>query len=221
MKAMLLAAGRGERLRPLTDRVPKPLIPIAGEPLIVHQIRWLERAGIRDLVINLHHLGDDIERALGSGADFRVRIRYSREETLLETGGGIVRALPLLGAASFVVLNGDIWTDYDFRTLPTTLAPDDLAHLVLTPTPPHRTEGDFALAGNRVVRPEGARPLVYCGIALLDPRLFSGAPEGPFSLRDLFFSACAAGRVHGERFTGTWTDIGSHAQLKAVRRLTD
>jgi MurNAc alpha-1-phosphate uridylyltransferase len=220
MKAMLLAAGRGERLRPLTDRVPKPLIPIAGEPLIVHQIRWLERAGIRDIVINLHHLGDAIEHALGSGEDLRVRIRYSREETRLETGGGIVRALPLLGSAPFLVLNGDIWTDYDFGDL-TMLSRGDLAHLVLTPTPSHRDAGDFDLVGDRVIRGEGERPLVYCGIALLDPRLFEGAPDGAFSLRDLYFSACARRQVRGERFLGTWIDIGSQDQLKAVRRLTD
>src|SRR5215471_8796170 len=114
---MILAAGRGERLKPLTDRIPKPLIPIAGEPLVVHQIRWLERTGIRDIVINLHHLGDAIERALGDGSDLRVRIAYSREHERLETGGGVRAALSLLGGEPFALLNGDIWTDYDFGAL--------------------------------------------------------------------------------------------------------
>jgi MurNAc alpha-1-phosphate uridylyltransferase len=221
MKAMLLAAGRGERLRPLTDRIPKPLIPIAGEPLIAHQIRWLERAGIRDIVINLHHLGAAIERTLGSGSDFRVRIRYSHEETRLETGGGVVRALPLLGGQPFVLLNGDIWTDFDFAGLTTALRDTDRAHLVLTPTPANRDDGDFDLVGDRVVRPEGLRPLVYCGIAVLHPRLFEDAPDGAFSLRELYFAACGEGTISGERFAGRWIDIGSVEQLKAVRRLTD
>ncbi|HEY6598064.1 MAG TPA: sugar phosphate nucleotidyltransferase, partial [Pseudomonadales bacterium] len=114
MRGMILAAGRGERLRPLTDHTPKPLVAIAGTPLIVHQLRWLAAAGITDIVINLHHLGDAIAAALGDGAQFGVRIHYSRETTLLETGGGIVRALPSLGAGPFVILNGDVWTDYPF-----------------------------------------------------------------------------------------------------------
>ncbi len=155
---MILAAGRGERLRPLTDHTPKPLVAIAGQPLIVHQLRWLAAAGIRDIVINLHHLGEAIADALGDGAKLGVRIHYSREVTLLETGGGIVRALPLLGTGPFVILNGDMWTDYPFARLPTTLA-TDLAHLVLTPTPANRSEGDFGFDGDRVQR--GCRASVY------------------------------------------------------------
>jgi N-acetyl-alpha-D-muramate 1-phosphate uridylyltransferase len=218
---MILAAGRGERLRPLTDRMPKPLIPIAGEPLVVHQIRWLERTGIRDIVINLHHLGDAIERALGDGSDLRVRIAYSRERERLETGGGVRAALPLLGSEPFALLNGDIWTDYDFGALPKRLAPNDLAHVVLTARPAHRDAGDFDLRGDRVVRPVGDRPLVYCGIALVSPRLLDDAPAGPFSLRDLYFRASAEARLAGERFGGRWIDIGNPEQLRAVRRLTD
>jgi len=221
MKAMLLAAGRGERLRPLTERLPKPLIPIGSEPLIVHQIRWLERAGIRDLVINLHHLGESIERTLGSGSDLRVRIRYSHEESLLETGGGIRAALPLLGHEPFVVLNSDVWTDFDFARLLEMPARGDLGHLVLTPRPAHRAEGDFELDGDRVVRPAGPRSLVYCGIAVIRPSLFDGAPPGAFSLRDLYFEAVRGRRLSGELFEGRWIDIGTPAQLKAVRRITD
>lgn len=215
---MILAAGRGERLRPLTDHTPKPLLPIGTVPLIVHQVHWLAAAGIRDIVINLHHLGDQIERRLGDGNALGVSIQYSHEPTLLETGGGILQALPLLGAAPFVILNGDIWTDYPFTRLPSTLG-GDLAHLVLTATPPNRREGDFGLLGDRVTR--GAqRPYTYCGIALLAPALFDGAPPAPFSLRQLFFEAIVRSRIGGELWSGHWTDIGTPDQLDAVRRQT-
>jgi MurNAc alpha-1-phosphate uridylyltransferase len=215
---MILAAGRGERLRPLTDHVPKPLLPIGAQPLIVHQVQWLAAAGIRDIVINLHHLGEQIEQRLGDGSALGVTIRYSREAALLETGGGIQHALPLLGDAPFVILNGDIWTDYPLRRLPNTLG-GDLAHLVLTRTPANRQEGDFGLSGDRVKR--GAeRPYTYCGIALIAPALFDAAPPAPFSLRILFFEAIARGRIGGELWTGEWTDIGTPDQLDAVRRQT-
>ena len=156
LKAMILAAGRGERLRPLTERIPKPLIPIGTEPLIVHQLRWLHRAGIREVVINLHHLGGEIERTLGAGNDLGVRIHYSVEERLLDTGGGIRNALPILGDEPFVLLNGDIWTNYRFANL-VGLRPR-LAHLVLTPKPPEKTRADFHLARGRVRRGARRRP---------------------------------------------------------------
>jgi N-acetyl-alpha-D-muramate 1-phosphate uridylyltransferase len=215
---MILAAGRGARLRPLTDHTPKPLLPIAGAPLIVHQVRWLAAAGIRDIVINLHHLGEDIASALGDGAAFGVRIAYSREATLLDTGGGIVKALPLLGNEPFVILNGDTWTDYPFAQLSRSLG-NDLAHLILTRTPPNRSEGDFGLEGDRVTRAED-RSCVYCGISLLSTALFDGAPTGPFSLRDLLFDAITKGRVSGELWNGRWIDIGTPDQLEALRRIT-
>ena len=216
---MILAAGRGERLRPLTDHTPKPLLPIAGAPLIEHQVRWLAVAGIRDIVINLHHLGDAIATALGDGNQLGVRIAYSREETLLETGGGILRALPLLGSDPFVILNGDVWTDYPFAHLLQQPLGDDLAHLVLTATPAHRSDGDFGLLGDRVTR-RADRPYTYCGISLLSPALFDDAPQRPFSLRELLFDAIAEGRIRGERWTGRWIDIGTPDQLAAVRRIT-
>jgi N-acetyl-alpha-D-muramate 1-phosphate uridylyltransferase len=215
---MILAAGRGERLRPLTDHTPKPLIPIAGVPLIVHQLRALERAGIRDVVVNLHHLGESIATTLGNGADFGVRITYSREQTLLETGGGIVRALPLLGGAPFVILAGDIWTNYPYAQLFRSLG-NDLGHLVLVPTPPHR-DGDFGLDGDRVTR-EGERPYTYAGISLISPEMFDGASDGPFPLRDLLFAAVRAGRLGGELWNGPWTDIGTPAQLEALQKATN
>jgi MurNAc alpha-1-phosphate uridylyltransferase len=212
---MILAAGRGERLRPLTDRIPKPLLPIAGEPLIVHQLRWLARAGVGDVVINLHHLGEAIAATLGDGAAFGVRIAYSRETDRLETGGGIVQALPLLGAQPFLVLNGDIWTDFPFARL--RIGHGDLVHLVLVEKPAHRSDGDFGLIGDRVTRTQ--RSHVYCGISLLHPNLFDAAPAGPFSLRDLLFDAADAGRAGGETWGGRWIDIGTHDQLDAVRRI--
>ena len=216
MKAMILAAGRGERLRPLTERVAKPMIPIGSEPLIVHPLRWLRSAGIRDVVVNIHHLAEQIERGLGSGADFGVRIRYSREDELLETGGGVKRALPLLGPGPFVVCNGDIWTNYPFQRL---LARNpERAHLVLAPTPAHLPSSDFHLCGAEARR--GANDdHTYCGIAVLSEALFADSPNGAFSLRDLFFRAAAEGKLTGESFAGTWIDIGTPEQLKRVRRL--
>ena len=221
MRAMILAAGRGERLMPLTERMPKPMIPVAGEPLIVHQLRWLRRAGIEEVVINLHHLGEHLEGHVGSGRDLGMQVRYSRESTLLGTGGGIKAALPLLGDDAFLVLNGDIWTNYPFRRL-VDVEPD-AAHLVLTPLPPHRLHGDFALANGRVRRHGGdADDLVFCGIAVLAPTALADTPSGPFDLaREVYFGAARDDRLTGEVFEGRWFDIGSHDQLKAVRRLTD
>ena len=215
---MILAAGRGERLRPLTDHTPKPLLPIAGLPLIVHQLGWLANAGVHDIVINLHHLGDQIEQNLGDGSQLGVSITYSREAALLDTGGGIARALPLLGDAPFVILNGDIWTDYPFAQLPSSLG-DDLAHLALTDTPAHRNEGDFGLDGNRVTRGL-ERPHTYCGIAVLSRALFAGAPAAPFSLRDLLFRAIEHHAVSGELWRGRWIDIGTPDQWDTARRIT-
>ena len=221
MRAMILAAGRGERLRPLTERMPKPMIPIGGEPLIVHQLRWLRRAGIEEVVVNLHHLGEQLEGHVGTGRDLGVRVRYSREETLLGTGGGVKRALPLLGDEPFLVLNGDIWTSFAFRGL--IGAEPEVAHLVLTPRPPHRTHGDFALSEGLLRRHgDDADDLVFCGIAVLHPAVFAGTPDGPFDLaHEVYFDAARAGRLTGEVFEGAWFDIGSHDQLRAVRRLTD
>jgi MurNAc alpha-1-phosphate uridylyltransferase len=214
---MILAAGRGERLRPLTDHTPKPLIEVGGEPLIVHQLRWLARGGIVDVVVNLHHLGAKIETRVGSGREWGVRVHYSPEETLLDTGGGIRRALPLLGDAPFLVLNGDIWTDYPFERL--VHSPPSVFHLVLTKTPDGRG-GDFDLDGHRVVRND-VRPLTYCGICVASAAIFADAPSDPFSFRDLMFREAAGGRLTGERYDGMWTDIGTPEQLRKLRRLTD
>jgi len=216
VKAMVLAAGRGERLRPLTDRVPKPLASVGGEPLLAHQLRWLVAAGVRDVVINLHHLGEQIEAAFGDGAAFGVRIEYSREVERLETGGGIVKALPMLGDAPFLLLNGDIFTDLPLTAVPAEPAVDADAHLVLTRKPAHREQGDFHWAAGRVTGRGG--DYVYCGIAVLRPRLFAGRAAEPFSLRDLYFESLARGRLAAQVWDGFWTDVGTPEQLDDLNR---
>ena len=219
MKAMILAAGRGTRLAPLTEKLPKPMIPISSEPLIVHQIRWLKRAGIVDIVINLHHLGEQIRNHLGSGRQLGVNLVYSEEEELLETGGGIVKALPLLGDDEFLLINGDVWTGYRFRR--TVRVETATMHLILVQTPEHRDHGDVGLSESRVVRHQNAdgNEWVYSGISFLKPSIFEGEAIRPFSLRDILFREIAAGRVSGEVFDGIWFDIGTPEQLKRVRRL--
>jgi MurNAc alpha-1-phosphate uridylyltransferase len=217
MKAMLLAAGRGERMRPLTDRVPKPLLAVAGRPLIVHLIGSLVTAGFRDLVINHAHLGDALEQALGDGAGWGARIRYSPEPPgALETGGGILQALPLLGAGPFLVVNADIYTDYAFGRL--RRDPAGLAHLVLVDNPAHHPGGDFALTGDRVGE-AGAPRYTYAGIGLYRPELFLGASPGRFPLAPLLRAAARAGSVSGERHRGRWFDVGTPARLAEVDAL--
>ena len=214
MKAMILAAGKGTRLQPLTDTTPKPMLPLGDKPLIQWQIEALARAGVSEIVINLHHLGDQIEHHLGDGSAFGVKVQYSREQQLLETGGGILRALPMLGDQPFLLLNGDIWTDFDFATLPPEPTPPDLAHIVLTPTPASRNSGDFEFAGGRVTG-RGA-PYVYCCIAVLSPALFAGMDEAHFSLRDLYFELVSAGRLSGQLHQGVWRDIGTVSEYRAL-----
>ncbi|MDB9757303.1 nucleotidyltransferase family protein [Pseudomonadales bacterium] len=207
MKAIILAAGRGARLAPLTDTTPKPLLPIKGQPLIVRQLQQLRAANITHVVINLYHLGDLIERALGNGEKFGMQIAYSREQSLLETGGGIKNALPLLEEEEFIVCNGDIYTDFDFSSLPDTLAPNDTAHLVLTPTPRTRARGDFEYSQGRVT--QRGDDFVYCGISIFSQRIFTNSPEGAFSSRDLMFEAIDQGQLSAQVHKGQWTDIGT------------
>ena len=214
---MILAAGRGERMRPLTDHTPKPLLEVAGKPLIVWHIERLAAAGIRDLVINHAHLGAQIEQRLGDGSAWQVRIRYSAEGEgrALETGGGIFRALPLLGEAPFLVVNADVWCDLDFAV--PWLAGDDLAHLVLVDNPAHNPDGDFALAGDRVQR-EGRSRLTFSGIGVYRAALFSGCSPGAFPLAPLLREAMDAGRVSGMHHRGQWSDIGTPQRLDELNR---
>lgn len=212
---MILAAGRGERMRPLTDHRPKPLLEAAGEALIVRQIRRLHAAGIRELVVNHAHLGGQIEAALGDGARYGVRIRYSPEAPALETGGGIHQALPLLGPQPFLAVNGDVWCDLDYRRLQ--LAPGDLARIVLVDTPAWKARGDFALERDRV-RAEGAADLTFAGIGLYHPGLFADCVPGAFPLAPLLRRAAAAGRCGGLYHRGGWSDIGTPERLAALER---
>lgn len=211
MKTMLLAAGRGERMRPLTDHCPKPLLPVGGKPLIAWQLERLAAAGFTEIVINLSWLGEQIAAALGDGADYGVSICYSREPSpALETGGGIFNALPLLGPGPFLLVNGDVFTDVDLAAL--RLAPDDLGELVLVPNPAHNPRGDFCLAADRVVAQGGER-LTYAGIALLRPELLRGAAAGRFPLLPWLNAARDAARLGGRRHTGRWLDVGTAARL--------
>lgn len=217
MKAMILAAGKGERLRPLTLHTPKPLVPVGGMPLIEHHVRALARAGFTELVINHAWLGQQIEDYLGDGARFGVRIAYSAEGEPLETGGGIQRALPLLGGAPFLLVNGDIWTDYAFAELRRPLA--GLAHLVLVDNPAHHPDGDFRLQDGRACARAAEAGLTYSGIAVLDPALFAGCRPGAFKLAPLLLDAMALGQVSGEHFRGRWVDVGTHERLAEAERL--
>lgn len=214
---MLLAAGRGERMRPLTDRVPKPLLRVAGKPLIQYHVEALRAAGFRSLVINHAHLGRQLVDFLGDGARFGVHIDWSPEpEGALDTGGGIRQALPLLGDAPFAVVNADIWSDYPRAQL--RREPDGLAHLVLVDNPPHHPRGDFRLAGGRVY-PEGEPRLTFSGIGLYRPELFSGTPAGAFPLAPLLRRAMEAGEVSGEHYRGRWMDVGTPQRLAQLERL--
>lgn len=211
---MILAAGRGERMRPLTDRIPKPLLPVAGRPLIEHLIESLAQADIRELVINHAHLGTLIERTLGDGRRWGVRIAYSAEpEGALETGGGIYQALPLLGAGPFLVINGDIWSDVDFSRL---VCPDDaLAYLILVDNPTHHPQGDFVLRDGKVDTGPGQR-LTFSGIGVYRGALFERCRAGRFPLAPLLREAMAQGRVSGEHHPGHWMDVGTSERLVAL-----
>ena len=214
---MILAAGRGERMRPLTDTCPKPLLPAGGKPLIVWHIERLAAAGFRELVINHAHLGAQIEAALGDGGRFGMSIRYSAEGTALETAGGIRTALPLLseGETPFAVVNGDVYCDYDFASLhrAANSLGADVARLVLVPNPEHNPKGDFALADGRVAS-EGEHRLTFSGIGLYRPQLFAALEAGkPAKLAPLLRQAMAEGKVAGECHAGRWVDVGTPQRL--------
>ena len=218
MKAMILAAGKGERLRPLTLHTPKPLVRAAGVPLIEYHVRALAAAGFVELVINHAWLGQQIEDHLGDGSRFGLSIRYSPEGEPLETGGGIFKALPLLGDAPFLLVNGDVWTDYDFARLQAPL--QGLAHLVLVDNPGHHGRGDFRLVGERVVDGDDAPgTLTFSGLSVLHPALFEGCQPGAFKLAPLLRQAMAAGQVSGEHYRGHWVDVGTLERLAEAERL--
>ena len=211
---MVLAAGRGQRLRPLTDHTPKPLLVVRGKPLIAWHLEALAHAGVREAVINLSWLGAQLRAALGGGERYGLRIHYSEEPAdALEVGGGIFNALPLLGDAPFFVVNGDTFTDLDFSRL--VIAPEALAHLVLVPNPSHHPQGDFALRDG-TVEATGEPRLTYSGIGVFRPGLFAQCSPGRFPLLPLLRSAIAERRLSGERYDGVWTDVGTAERLAAL-----
>lgn len=214
MKAMILAAGLGTRMRPLTDKTPKPLLKVGGIPLIVWHIERLAHDGFTEIIINIAHLGYQISETLGDGSQWGVNITYSdeQEEGALESAGGIVKALPLLGDDIFVVVNGDIWTDYDFQNH-RKLSDGMLAHLILVTNPEHNPEGDFALDGNKVL---DNNQYTFSGIGYYSPKLFEGVPYGKSALAPLLRDAMKEGKVTGELYDGEWLDIGTPGRLELL-----
>ncbi|MCD6653465.1 MAG: nucleotidyltransferase family protein [Sulfurovum sp.] len=214
MKAMILAAGRGERMRPLTDEMPKPLLEVGGIPLIVWHLERLAHDGFKEIVINIAHLGYRIPKALGDGSQWGVKITYSdeQEEGALESAGGIVKALPLLGEETFLVLNGDIWSDYDFKQ-DKKLKEGILAHLILVPNPEHNPKGDFALKDGFVT---DAKAYTFSGIGYYSPKFFKDVPYGKNALAPLLRSAMREMKVTGELYEGEWLDIGTPQRLELL-----
>ncbi len=218
MKAMILAAGLGKRMRPLTDRVPKPLLKAGNKALIEYHLENLAKAGIRQIVINHGLYGELIENALGDGSRYEVAIAYSPEgESPLETGGGIYQALALLQDPVFVAVNADVWTDYRFSTLPS--APNDLAHLVLVRNPDHHPDGDFNLVGDRIaLETRFHGKLTFSGIGVYRRELFDECTAGRFCLAPVLRHAIARGMVSGERYDGAWFDVGTPERLADLDR---
>jgi len=213
---MVLAAGRGERMRPLTDREPKPLLRVGGKRLIEYHLERLAAAGFRELVINTAWLGDLIETTIGDGSRYGLAITYSHERPeALETGGGIFNALPLLGTAPFLLVNGDVWTDIDFGALRRDPPAGSLAHLVLVPNPPQHTRGDFVLAQGLVSAGEGMRH-TYSGVGIYRAEFFAGCTTGKFPLLPLLLRAIAGRALSGELHTGRWFDVGTVERLAAL-----
>ncbi len=214
MQAMILAAGRGARMGALTERVPKPLLKINGEMIIVRLLKSLVVVGIKEIVINTHHMGDKIRAALGDGNQYGASIQYSQEaDQALETGGGILKALPLLGDDPFVVISGDLWTDYPWQNLPK--QPRGLAHVVLVDNPEFHPQGDFVLQGEKVLA-DGDEKLTYGNIGVYRKALFANSQPGKFPVAPLLRQAMQQDQVTGEHYQGNWVNIGTPEQLQAL-----
>ncbi len=214
MRAMILAAGRGARMRPLTDHTPKPLLQVGGQALIEYHLKSLRVAGINEIVINIAWLGAQIRDSLGDGTRYGLRITYSDEgDHALETGGGIFKALPLLGREPFIVVSGDVWVEYPYAELAANLAPDDLAHLVLVPNPIFHPRGDFGLQQGRITDAQ-ERPYTYANMGIYRHELFAGCEPGRFALAPLLYRSI--GRLGGELFTGRWHNLGNPEQLSLL-----
>ncbi|MDP1931803.1 MAG: nucleotidyltransferase family protein [Gammaproteobacteria bacterium] len=220
MKAMILAAGLGTRMRPLTDTLPKPLLRAGRCSLIEHHIVNLARAGVQDIVINHFYLGDMIEEALGNGSAWGVNIMYSRETARLETAGGIAKALPLLGDAPFIVVSSDIWTDYDYADLQPIDGVTTLARLLMVNNPEHHPEGDFILDNNGRLHLKASavpgRAVTYSGVSVMHPAFFAGVSAEPLPLRPLLDAGMRAGTIAGEYYHGHWMDIGTPERLEEL-----
>lgn len=219
MRAMILAAGRGERMRPLTDHTPKPLLQVGGKPLIQYHIEALAAAGVREIVINLAWLGQQIRAALGNGSQLGVRIHYSDEgDAALETGGGVFQALPVLAGASgtdaFIVVSGDVWTEYPLGDALNKPASGDVAHLVVVPNPDFHTRGDFGLLDGRLT--DSGERYTYANIGVFRPEFFVGCKPGRFPIAPLMFDWIRKGRVGGELYRGVWHNVGTPRQLQQI-----
>lgn len=216
MRAMLLAAGLGTRLRPLTDSRPKPLLEVGGLTLIEHQIRRLQDAGIQEIVVNLHYMGQRIEKTLGDGSRWGAKIHYSWEQDLLETGGGIKAALDIIGDEAFAVVSSDVYMDMNYEDLPRNLVSGSLGCLVMVSNPPHHPRGDFSLNGDRLEF-EGNR-MTYSGVSVLNPEIFQGIEEDAFPLRWALERAITAGRLHGMLHNGYWCDVGTPERYALLQK---
>ena len=225
MKAMILAAGEGQRMRPLTDVTPKPLLKVAGKPLIEHHITRLSAAGVREVVVNVSHLGQQLVDFLGDGSQWRIAISISAEQTPLETAGGIIQALPHLGDAPFLLVNGDVFSDYPFAQLRETAPAERGAHIVLVPNPEHHPLGDFALRDGCVGHRSSSQAVTgdlmvatYSGIGVYDPALFAECAPGRSPLKPLLDEAIARASLSGELYQGVWEDVGTPERLTALNR---
>ena len=221
MKAMILAAGRGERMRPLTDVLPKPLLTVAGKPLIVYHLEKLSALGIQEVVINIAYLGDKIRHALGDGSQWGVSIVYSEEPEPLETAGALVHALPLLGEAPFLLINGDVWTDMDFSVLINEQLHASVASLIFVDNPAHNTQGDFCLSPDGRVESKSSHPqYTFSGLALIDPKMIDLYPhkKQKFPLRDVFNFYIQQQQLQGKYYSGEWCDVGTPERLAELER---
>ena len=219
MKAMILAAGMGNRMRPLTLHTPKPLLEVGGKPLIVWHIEKLQKMGVQEIVINTAWLGEKLADALGDGSQFGVKILWSHEGEGLETAGGIIKALPLLGNEPFILVNGDVWTTMDFAPLLNVQLQDDLAHLVLVENPVQHPQGDFTLAANKAYTFEQARSgenLTYSGVAVMHPQMFNGLESGKRPLAPLLKQAMQQEKISAQKLQGVWVDVGTPERLNAL-----
>lgn len=221
MKAMILAAGLGNRMRPLTLHTPKPLLAVADKPLIVWHIEKLQKIGVTDIVINTAWLAEKLITALGTGDQFGVRIHWSNEGEGLETAGGIIHALPLLGDQPFILVNGDVWTNYDFAPLLQVELGQNLAHLMLVDNPVQHPQGDFVLSAQKAYtfeQNQQGEALTYSGIAVISPEMFAGLAEGKRPLAPLLKEAMLQGRISAQKLPAAWVDVGTPERLSDLDR---